>query len=236
MNNELIARECAVKIGLWFESFYHDLELASDKVSESLTARMAGRAKIIDSDLLDLSEISHSFLEAHPAAVGSGVIFAVASVSKSQGVLEWWLRDAQGGISKREFALAPESENFYDYEQQPWFTIAARTGHLTLVGPYVDYLGMGEYILTLTVPLYVNGVFVGVTGSDIRVRDLEDVLVPAVRAVPGDAALLNSQDRVIVGNSGRFLVGDRVKETPSGAHKIALDVPGLDLHLLYLAS
>lgn len=236
MNTDLIAQECADKIGLWFKTFYHDLELASDEVSESLTERMAGRAKIIDSDLLDLSGISGSFLEKHTAAVGAGVIFAVASVSRAHGVLEWWLRDTEGGINKQEFVLAPDAANFYDYEQLPWFTIAARTGHITLVGPYVDYLGMGEYILTLTVPLYVNGAFVGVTGSDIRVKDFEGVLVPALRAVPADAALLNSQDRVIVGNSGRFLVGDRVKKTPAGANKIALDVPGLHLHLLYLAS
>ncbi len=234
MSNEAIAQACANKISQWFKSFYGDLESASDKMSESLTQRMAGRTKIIDSDLLDLSEISRSFLDEHRAAVGAGAIFAVASVSKAQGVLEWWLRDGAGRISKQEFDLFPDTEAFYDYEEQPWFTIAARTGHLTLVGPYVDYLGMGEYILTLTVPLYVNGVFIGVTGSDIRIRDLEDVLIPAVRAVPGDAALLNSQDRVIVGNSGRFLVGERVKETPPGADKIALDVPGLDLHLVYL--
>ncbi|WP_461175210.1 cache domain-containing protein (plasmid) [Arthrobacter sp. Z1-9] len=236
MSNDAIAQECANKISQWFKSFYQDLESASDKMSESLTRRMGDRTKINNSDLLDLPEISRSFLEGHHAAVGAGAIFAVASVSKVQGALEWWLRDHAGRISKREFDLVPDTDAFYDYEQQPWFTIAARTGHHTLVGPYVDYLGMGEYILTLTVPLYVNGGFVGVTGSDIRVRDLEGVFIPALRAVPGDAALLNSQDRVIVSNSGRFLVGNRVRETPPGARKIALEVPALDLHFLYLAS
>lgn len=236
MNNDAIARECANKISQWFESFYRDLESASDKMSESLTRRMADRAKINHSDLLDLPEISRSFLEGHHAAVGAGAIFAVASVSKAQGVLEWWLRDDAGRISKREFDLIPDTDAFYDYEQQPWFTIAARTGQPTLVGPYVDYLGMGEYILTLTVPLYINGDFVGVTGSDIRVRDLEGVFIPAMRAVPEDAALLNGQDRVVVSNSGRFLVGDRVKEAPPGARKVALGIPALDLHFLYLTS
>ncbi len=236
MSNDTVAQECANNISQWFKSFYRDLESASDKISESLTRRMSGRTKINNSDLLDLPEIAHTFLEGHHAAVGAGAIFAVASVSEAQGALEWWLRNDAGRISKREFDLVPDTDAFYDYEQQPWFTIAARTGHLALVGPYVDYLGMGEYILTLTVPLYVDGTFVGVAGSDIRVRDLEGVFLPAMRAVPGDAALLNSQDRVIAGNSGRFLVGNRVKETPPGARKIVLDVPALGLHFLYLAS
>lgn len=236
MSIDVGAEKCAQKLSQWFNSFYSDLELAANKMSDSLSRRMAGRTKIIDSDLLDLPDVSRSFLEGHVSAVGAGAIFAVASVSKAQGVLEWWLRDDAGSISKRQFDLVPDTDGFYDYEQQPWFTIAARTGHMTLVGPYVDYLGMGEYILTLTVPLYVNGEFVGVTGSDIRVRDLEGALVPALRALQTDAALLNSQDRVIVGNSGRFLVGDRVTNTPTGARKVALAVPGLDLHLLYLTS
>ncbi|MDQ0029913.1 cache domain-containing protein [Arthrobacter bambusae] len=236
MSIEASAQECAKNLSQWFNSFYQDLEFAAEKISESLTRRMSGRSKIMDGDLVDLPEVSRSFLEGHPTAVGAGAIFAVASVSRAEGVLEWWLRDESGTISKRTFDLVPDTDGFYDYEQQPWFTIAARTGHVTLVGPYVDYLGMGEYILTLTVPLYVSGQFLGVAGSDIRVRDLEGVFVPAIRALPNDAALLNDQDRVIVGNSGRFLVGDRVKGVPPGARKIGLDVPGLDLHLLYLTS
>lgn len=236
MSIEVSAEECARKLSQWFNSFYGDLAYTADKMSESLSRRMAGRDKIIDSDLLDLPDVSRSFLQGHLSAVGAGAIFAVASVSKAQGVLEWWLRDDAGAITKREFDLVPDTDGFYDYEQQPWFTIAARTGHMTLVGPYVDYLGMGEYILTLTVPLNVNGEFVGVTGSDIRVRDLEGALVPDLRALHTDAALLNSQDRVIAGNSGRFLVGDRVTDIPAGARKVALNVPGLDLHLLYLVS
>ncbi|GGJ22508.1 cache domain-containing protein [Paenarthrobacter histidinolovorans] len=236
MSNDAIAQKCANNIGQWFKSFYRDLDSASNEISESLMRCMDDRPKIDNSDLLDLPEIARTFLEGHHAAVGAGAIFAIASVSKAQGVLEWWLRDDAGRISKREFDLIPDTDAFYDYEQQPWFTIAARTGHLALVGPYVDYLGMGEYILTLTVPLYIDDNFVGVTGSDIRVRDLEGVFLPAMRAVPGDAALLNSQDRVIVSNSGRFLVGNRVKETPPGARKVALDVPALGLHFLYLTS
>ncbi|MFJ4210909.1 cache domain-containing protein [Paenarthrobacter sp. NPDC089675] len=236
MSIEITAQSCANEITQWFNSFYHDLESAAREMSDSLAKRMGGRTQIADSDLVDLAVVSRAFLEQHRAAAGAGAIFAVASLAKDLGALEWWLRDEAGRISKREFDLIPDTDSFYDYEQQPWFTIAARTGHLTMVGPYLDYLGMGEYIVTLTVPLYVHEAFVGVTGSDIRVVDLETVLVPALRTMRNDAALLNGQDRVIVGNSGRFLVGDRIRELPAGAVKTALDVPGLDLHLLYLSS
>ena len=108
-----------------------------------------------------------------------------------------------------------------------------RTGRQTIAGPYVDYLGFNEYIVTCTVPSYVHGTFIGVTGCDLRVRDLEKVFIPMIRTVPGDAAILNgNEDRVVLGNSGRFLVGERIKNRPEGYSMVPLEVPYLNLGLL----
>ena len=149
--------------------------------------------------------------------------------------MEWWIRNDAGGIEKLDFDLAPEGERFYDYEQLPWFSNAAKTGRQSIAGPYVDYLGFDEYIMTCTVPSYVRGMFIGVTGCDIRIRDLENKFIPLVRRIPGDAAILNGQNRVILGNSGRFIVGERVKTEPEGFCFIPLDVPNLNLRLICAA-
>ncbi|NKX49899.1 hypothetical protein HER39_04780 [Arthrobacter deserti] len=146
----------------------------------------------------------------------------MSATKDAEGVLEWWVKNDRNGIEKLGFDLAPGGNSFYDYQQLPWFSI-----------PYVDYLGSNEYIMTCTVPSYVRGDFIGVTGCDLRVRDLEKVFIPVIRAVPGDAALLNgNENRVILGNSGRFLVGERIKSRPEGFELLPLDVPYLNLNLL----
>jgi hypothetical protein len=99
-------------------------------------------------------------------------------------------------------------------------------------GPYVDYLGLDEYILTHTAPIQVGGSFVGVAGCDIRIRKLEEIFMPALRAIPGDAALLNESRRVVVGNSGAYLVGERLRSIPSDKQLIPIDVPHLGFSLL----
>lgn len=217
----------------WFNALYRDLAAMSGEVGGLLEAALGKRTRISKRDLAGLRGQSARFLESHDRVVGAGVIFSVSAIKDAEGVLEWWFKNDRNGIEKLDFDLAPEGNSFYDYQQLPWFSIAARTGRQTIAGPYVDYLGFNEYIMTCTVPSYVRGDFIGVTGCDLRVRDLEKVFIPVIRAVPGDAALLNgNENRVILGNSGRFLVGERIKSRPEGFELLPLDVPYLNLNLL----
>ena len=80
-----------------------------------------------------------------------------------------------------------------------------------LWGPYIDYLGFEEYVLTFTAPFSVHGKFSGVAGCDIRLVDLEPLIMRSLRAVHRDAALVNASNRVILGNSGAYLVGEQDK-------------------------
>ncbi len=56
--------------------------------------------------------------------------------------------------------------------------------------------------------------------------------MPVLRAIPGDAALLNAGGRVVVGNSGAYLVGERIRTTPKDKQVIPIDVPHLGFSLL----
>lgn len=205
--------------------------MASD-VSAQLDASMGDRSLVSPKDLGGLQKAAEGFLFLHPEAVGAGAIFSVAAIQDAEGVLEWWFRK-DGEIAKMGFDLAPTGNAFYDYEQLPWFSEAARTGKQTIAGPYVDYLGFNEYIMTCTVPCHVRDTFVGVIGCDLRVRDLEEILIPIIRQIPGDAALVNGRtNRVILGNSGRFLVGERVRLPMPASSLITISVPNLNLSLL----
>jgi hypothetical protein len=230
-----VATSMGSAIESWLNALYRDLSSSSARVEEQLEAKIAAGDKVSRNDISGLREIAAEFLDSHPIVVGAGVIFSISALKDAEGVLEWWFRNAAGEIEKLDFDLAPEGERFYDYEQLPWFSIAAKTGQQSIAGPYVDYLGFDEYIMTCTVPSYVHGQFIGVTGCDIRIRDLENAFIPFVRRIPGDAAILNGQNRVILGNSGRFIVGERVKTEPEGFCFIPLDVPNLNLRLICAA-
>ena len=129
--------------------------------------------------------------------------------------------------------MTPGSSRYYDYEKLPFFSTAASTGEQSVWGPYVDFLGFEEYILTFAAPLSVHGRFTGVAACDIRIRDLEPLIMPTLRAIPGDAALVNASNRVILGNSGLYLVGERIKSGVPDQHRMALDVPHLGLSLIF---
>jgi hypothetical protein len=98
----------------------------------------------------------------------------------------------------------------------------------------VDFLGFEEYILTFAAPLCIQGHFSGVAACDIRLKDLEPLIMPTLRAIPGDAALVNASNRVILGNSGSYLVGERIKSGHPNQHRMNLDVPHLGLSLIYM--
>ena len=57
--------------------------------------------------------------------------------------------------------------------------------------------------------------------------------MPNLRDIPSDAALVNASNRVILGNSGMYLVGERIKPGSPNLQRMPLDVPHLGLSLVY---
>lgn len=100
-----------------------------------------------------------------------------------------------------DVALDPDSLEFYDYARAAWFQGPRETGRRHVVGPYVDFGGTDRYMLTLTLSVRSDGLFLGVVGADVPAALLETRLLPALAALDDDAALLNAEQRVIVSNS-----------------------------------
>lgn len=218
-------------ISAWFNEASASTYSMAAAVTELLTHDLAPGALVTKNDLVGLKDLASESLQRHPYAVGSGATFSSARMSEGQGILEWWA-PGPNGAEKLVFDLDPRGERFYDYEHLPYFSDAERTGEITIWGPYVDYLGSDEYILTHTAPFTIHGEFAGVAGYDVTVRALEEIFLPALRSIPGHAALINSSDRVIIGNSGAYLVGERIKAAPSESRIVPLDVPHLGLSML----
>lgn len=85
-----------------------------------------------------------------------------------------------------------------------------RTGGRIVVGPYVDYAGTDEYILTFACPVTSAHGFFGVAAADIRASDFEQSMLPLLDAAGPRTLLVNDSGRVIASNTAAAIVGSLV--------------------------
>lgn len=227
-----VPHDGVARIAEWFGRASEDVDRFARDVTADLAARLGARATVTPKDLAGLEGLSGEFLSGHPVAISAGAVFSPEVVSDGARVLEWWVAQPDSRPTKLLLDLTPGGPRYYDYEKLPFFTTALATGQQTIWGPYVDYLGSDEYILTHTAPIAVAGRLAAVVGYDMRIRDLETAIMPALRTIPGGAALLNASGRVVIDNSGRYLVGERVPSEPHDAVVTPLGVPGLGYAVL----
>ncbi|WP_300719714.1 cache domain-containing protein [Pseudomonas sp.] len=139
---------------------------------------------------------------------GGGVILEPGCLADREMHLEWWYL-ADGG---KTMPLRPNfdlrRENFYDYTEMPWFSRPRTTGASNVEGPYVDLYGTNMYVLTFTMPIVVQGRFIGVAGLDLSLHNLERLLVRSLMRLEHEAVLLSGDGRVIASNSANWMVGD----------------------------
>jgi hypothetical protein len=173
-----------------------------------------------------------TFLSRHAFPVAAGIVLGPDLVDNNVGAVEWWRRGDLGSTQRIVFNLSQDDPGFYDFVTYEWFAEVVSTGNPAIQGPYLDYAGMDKYILTSMVPLSLDGVLIGTAGCDTEVRELETVIMPILRTIPGDAALVSKFDRIILGNSGRFLVGNRVVALPKNASRCEIPGPELGLQLV----
>ncbi len=233
MNSPTEVVRAADSLTSWISGVATETKKLSTEVASLLDRNLAGKSKVGQSALIGLDELAREFLMQNAFAAGAGTFFAAESFEENGHALEWWYRTESDTLARLDSDLTPGSDRYYDYEKLPFFSTAASTGEQTVWGPYIDYLGFEEYILTFTAPFSVHGHFTGVAGCDIRLTDLEPLIMPTLLLIPGDAALVNASNRVILGNSGMYLVGERIKSGTPDQHRMALEVPHLGLSLIY---
>lgn len=139
-------------------------------------------------------------------AVGLGIILEPGTLATHPLRLEWWQhapgRDAPVAL---EVDLHPDSVGFYDYIAADWFAVPRLTRARHVVGPYVDVHGTDRYLLTFTMPIEVDGRFLGVAGADVPVTRFESVVLRQLGS--SEAVLANEEGRVVVSTSSRWLTG-----------------------------
>ncbi|MDJ1370088.1 cache domain-containing protein [Gulosibacter molinativorax] len=224
----------ALEIASWFNELFSDLEtLGADltklvetdfrddppyEVTATTSAKL--RKRVIE----DLAE--HTDLD------GAGLIFPIELQKPGKARLEWWIRAGREFV-RQKFNLDPTSGQFYDYEILEWWQGGYHEERRAIAGPYIDHLGVDDYIVTMTVPAYANGKKIGVAGKDMVMREVETKLLRMLSPLGPGTALLNRHNSVIVGNTGALSTGILVAQIPQGYARTRIDSPGLDLSLIY---
>lgn len=122
----------------------------------------------------------------------------------------WWAVQADG-IGLARIDLDEASDTFYDYSLRDFFSVPASTGQIAVDGPYVDYLGTNEYILTWGVPVTISGAFIGVLGADVTLQDLQRYLLSTSPRRPRPQAMVTSRGRVIYSTVPKPAPGSMVR-------------------------
>lgn len=208
---------------------------------EALAAELLGGIRLDDAGYLDLSEsarrrlktVAGKYLSANEHVDGCGLIVAQSALGTENGHLEWWVREDDARFARYSFGVVPGADRYYDYEQHEWFVRSYTEGESALVGPYIDYLGVESYVLTLTIPAVVGGKRVGAVGNDFQVQDLERALLPFFVQQDQEFVLLGHGDNVLLSNSSEFLPGDLVTGQKPGYVRLWLEPKSLGLQLLY---
>lgn len=219
-------------VGTWFSDIVADLTRMSQACEKELRSALGRKSVLTDKHLRAIRPAASAFLDRHPTPEAAGIVLSPGVVGDG-GSIEWWRRDGMGSTDRIVFNLSPDAAGFYDFVSLDWFASVVSTGMPAIQGPYLDYAGMDQYIMTCMVPLSLNGELIGTAGCDTEVSALETIVMPILRTIPADAALVSKMDRIVLGNSGRFLVGNRVGELPADGQRI--DIPGVDLGLQLVA-
>lgn len=139
---------------------------------------------------------------------GLGVIAEIGIIPANRHWLSWWKRTHDGRLVRDESHVLDSSrDDFYDYENREFIARPRSTSLPWATGPYVDYGGVDDYVITISIPILDAGRFLGIAGADILLADMERVLAPWLAATNEPVLLLNSESRVIISNTAEYSVG-----------------------------
>lgn len=220
-----------------FDDLYTDLDEMAQAVRPAVApagpvGATHGVGPFDDDQLAAMQNRAVRLLSRRTLADGAGYIFNPDSIVIAEQLIQWQVRSQAGGYEPYGFVYDEDSTEYYDFMRLPWFDAPRRTGKATLAGPYLDYLGVDDYVLTATVPIMSGGVFVGVAGADIQVGILERIMLSRSRGLRIPVALVAAEDRIVCSNSAHYLPGDRLPARGGTARRDALPtrVPTLAVH------
>jgi hypothetical protein len=178
-----------------------------------LVVALAASGPLTESRLPSLRGEVAGWLTGTDAAVGYGFIAAPDVVEGWQRYL-CWFQLGERGVRRLQLNLDPEDVNIYDYLDMDWFSKSRDERRPVVYGPWVDYMGSQQFVLTCTVPVVHDDTFLGIAGADLVVSRLETELIPVLKRIDADVVLVNENRQLVMSNSARWIPGGRLRVHP----------------------
>ena len=195
------------------EGIFSSLEVVGNAFLSSWRDVAEGRGEFGPDELSTLRPLILEQLRQRPFVDGIGVLVAENLLADLPRHIEWWRQD-RDNVVPLWLDLDPTSADVYDYLTMEWFVRAQRDRVRTVYGPRVDVGGAEHYVVTLASPV-VADVFLGVVGADVNMALFEDAFVHLLYDLDDDVVVANAERRVVMSNSSRATVGDRLVTVPA---------------------
>ncbi|WP_162463823.1 MULTISPECIES: FCD domain-containing protein [unclassified Mycolicibacterium] len=155
------------------------------------------------------AQLEHTLLP----LTGIGVIAETDTVPGVKYWMTWLERTPSGALAPANHVLDPTRDDFYDYENREYLAYPREHRTPWAMGPYVDYNGVDDYVVTVSVPIMDDNRFLGVAATDILAADMERSFSPWLADATGLCLLVNAEGRVLVSNSLTYSMGELVRST-----------------------
>lgn len=203
--------QASEQLGAWFTDSFTQLTTLTKNLCQGLRLNQNNKLETSVRAKTEMKNAAEHFLAKHPIVDGCGLIFAHSALGTKNGRLEWWVREDESRFARYSFGVAPGADRYYDYEKHEWFIRAFQEGQSSAVGPFIDYLGVEVYIMTLTMPAQLGKHRIGAVGADIQLADLERQLLPTLLACNTETALLGGSGNVLLTNTPQLLPGETLQ-------------------------
>ncbi len=206
------ADDCADNINASIGNVFDQLAILADVVADIWKREAAFGRKPSSKDLAVLKPMIDAQLETPCSCIhGTGVVLEPGELEDREMYLEWWRMGSAGKVVPMTLNFNRRSESFYNYQDKQWFARPKATGNNVVVGPYVDLYGADMYIMTFSLPILIEGRFVGIAGADIALHRFERILLSSLIKMEHEALIVSEDGRVIAANTANWAVGDMAK-------------------------
>ncbi len=168
-------------------------------------------AKLAEKSLTDLHafQTSDAYVTEYTQSLE---VFALESANNTKGALTYYIRynpeftnPTSGIFATRNSAdsefeqLTPTDFSMYDpsdLEHVGWYYIPVQNGAATWMDPYLNS-NINVYMISYVVPIYVDGVSIGIVGMDIDFSELESIASGTTVYDTGSAFIVNSDNKIM---------------------------------------
>lgn len=191
-----------------------------EEISELAAAsRPSGGLDWSEADLGDVRQLLLELIVEDSLTVGMGFVAAPAAIDGKDRYMLWWQQQGNR-VARLRLNFDRASIDVYDYVEMDWFRLAGPGRPRVTFGPYIDYSGSEQYIVTASVPVIVDGHTVGIAGADLLSRELERRLLEVLRGIPDETLIINAEGRIVAANSPRWVPGARLRSRPEAGDRL----------------